>query len=238
MGKLTLRDLPLHDQRVLMRVDFNVPIHQGTITDDSRIRAALPSIRYVLDHGGSLVLMSHLGRPKKKDPSLSLAPCAQRLEELLKTPVIFAPDCRGPAIEEMTKKLRPGQTLVLENLRFYEAEEDPEKNPSFAQEIAKLGDYYVNDAFGTAHRAHTSTATITRFFPNRAAMGFLMEKEIQALSPLLTHPKHPFMALIGDAKVSSKIGILKRFSTLVDTLFIGGAMAFTFLKGLITPPLR
>lgn len=231
MPKLTLKDLSLKNQRVLMRVDFNVPMEKGKITDDSRIRAALPSIEYVLNHGASLILMSHLGRPKgKPEAEFSLAPCAKRLSELLKKPVAMAKDCIGPEVEKMAAALKPGQVLLLENLRFHAGEETPDKDPSFAAALAKLGDCYVNDAFGTAHRAHASTATIARYFPGKSAMGFLMEKEIQALSPLLAHPARPFYAIIGGAKVSSKIGVIKKLLDLVDALFIGGGMIYTFLK--------
>ncbi|HSX26318.1 MAG TPA: phosphoglycerate kinase [Chlamydiales bacterium] len=236
MAKLTLKDLSLKGKRVLMRVDFNVPMKEGKITDDSRIVAALPSIQYVLDHGASLVLMSHMGRPKgKPDPELSLAPCAKRLSELLKKPVAMAPDCVGPAVEKMASGLRPGQLLLLENLRFHAGEEEPEKDPSFVASLAKLGDLYVNDAFGTAHRAHASTALIAKYFPGKAAAGFLMEKEIAHLSPLLQHPKRPFYAIIGGAKVSTKIGVIKNLLRLIDGLFLGGGMTFTFLKSQSIP---
>jgi phosphoglycerate kinase len=230
MNKLTLKDLPLKGQRVLMRVDFNVPLEKGKISDDSRIRAALPSIEYVLNHGASLVLMSHLGRPKKSEPEFSLAPCAQRLSELLKKPVQMAKDCVGPAVEAMANKLQPGQVILLENLRFHPGEEAPDKDPTFTASLAKLGTCYVNDAFGTAHRAHASTAAIAKFFPGKSAMGFLMEKEILALSPLISNPPRPFYAIIGGAKISSKIGVIKKLLDKVDALFVGGGMFFTFLK--------
>jgi phosphoglycerate kinase len=213
-----------------MRVDFNVPIENGNITDDSRIRASLPSIRYILDHGASLVLMSHLGRPKGKDPTATLAPCAKRLSELIKKPVQMAPDCVGPEVEKLASALKPGQVLLLENLRFHPGEEAPEKDPKFVEGLAKLGDCYVNDAFGTAHRAHASTAVIAKCFPGKAAIGLLMEKEIEQLSPLVKGPKRPFYAILGGAKISSKIGVIKSLLNLVDGLFIGGGMAFTFLK--------
>ena len=224
MHKLTLKDLSLKGKRVLMRVDFNVP----SIADDSRIIASLPSIQYILNQGASLVLMSHLGRPKGKDPSLSLAPCAKRVGELLHKPVQMAPDCIGPVVEKMAKALQPGQILLLENLRFHAGEEA--QDPEFVAGLAKLGDCYVNDAFGTAHRAHASTAAIAKYFPGKSAMGFLMEKEIKALSPLLSNPGRPFYAIIGGAKISSKIGVIQKLLERVDGLFIGGAMAFTFLK--------
>ncbi|HSX10701.1 MAG TPA: phosphoglycerate kinase [Chlamydiales bacterium] len=230
MVKLTLKDLSLKGKRVLMRVDFNVPIENGVITDDSRIVASLPSIEYVLNQGASLILMSHLGRPKGKDPQLTLAPCAKKLSDLLKKPVAMAPDCIGPEVKKMATQLQPGQVLLLENLRFHAGEETPEKDPSFTAQLAKLGDCYVNDAFGTAHRAHASTALIAKFFPHKAAMGFLMEKELQELSPLLHNPARPFFALIGGAKISSKIGVIQSLLKRVDALFIGGGMVYTFLK--------
>lgn len=231
MAKLKLKDLPIKGKRVLMRVDFNVPINKGEITDDSRIRAALPSIEYVLNQGASLVLMSHLGRPKAKpEAEFSLAPCAKRLSELLKKPVQIAKDCIGADVEKMAAQLRPGEVLLLENLRFHSGEETPDKDPSFASSLAKLGDIYVNDAFGTAHRAHASTALITKYFPKKSAMGFLMEREIEALSPLLHHPQRPFYGIIGGAKISSKLGVIKKLLDRVDALLIGGAMFYTFLK--------
>jgi len=227
--KLRLNQLSLRNHRVLMRVDFNVPLKDdGSILDDSRILAALPSIRYVLDHGGSLILMSHLGRPKGVDPKASLAPCAKRLSELLSQPVIMAPDCIGPAVESLAGKLKSGSILMLENLRFHPGEENPDKEPGFVESLARLGDVYVNDAFGTAHRAHASTALIARSFPQKAAMGLLMEKELAHLEPLLKNPKRPFYAIIGGAKVSSKAGVVKNLLNKLDGLFIGGAMAFPF----------
>jgi phosphoglycerate kinase len=231
MNKLTLKDLSLKGKKVLMRVDFNVPLNKdGTVADDTRIRESLPSIQYVLDQGGSVILMSHLGRPKGKESQFSLRPCAQKLEELLKRPVQFAPDCIGTEAENQARHLKNGEVLLLENLRFYPAEEKPESDPSFAKKLAQLGDVYVNDAFGTAHRAHSSTAIIAQYFPHLSAMGFLIEKEVTALTELLLHPKRPFYAIIGGAKVSSKIGVLQALLDQVDGLFIGGGMAFTFLK--------
>lgn len=232
--KLKITDLKIKDQRVLMRVDFNVPLNpNGSIADDSRIRSALPSIQYVLEQGGALILMSHLGRPDgKKDPKASLAPCAKRLSELLHKPVLFASNCTGEDVEKMAKQLQNGSVLLLENLRFHIGEENPEKEPGFVDALARLGDLYVNDAFGTAHRAHASTTLITRFFPHKAAMGFLMEKEISHLTPLCHNPPKPFFALIGGAKVSTKAGVIKKLLERLDGLFIGGAMAFPFLKAL------
>lgn len=230
--KLSIKDLNLSGKRVLMRVDFNVPLDkEGNITDDARILATLPSIQYVLDQGGTLILMSHLGRPKDKPVrELSLAPCAKRLSELLKRPVQIAPDCVGPEIEKMVSKLSPGNILLLENLRFHRGEEHPEEDPAFVCGLAKLGDVYINDAFGTAHRAHASTALIAKFFPNAAAAGFLMEKEIKFLGEALSNPKRPFVAMIGGAKISTKIGVIKKLLEKVDKLLIGGGMAYTFYK--------
>ncbi|MBI5346963.1 MAG: phosphoglycerate kinase [Chlamydiae bacterium] len=231
MPKLSIKDLILKDKKVLMRVDFNVPLNEdGSIADDTRIKAAIPSIQYVLNQGGALILMSHMGKPKNKDPKLSLAPCAKRLSELLKIPVLLAPDCIGPKVEKMAQDLNPRQILMLENLRYYEAEEKPEKDPSFAEKLSKLADLYVNDAFGTAHRKHSSTATIAKYFPNKAAFGFLMEKEINFLGMAIQNPKKPFYAIIGGAKISSKIGVITNLIDKVDALFIGGGMTYTFLK--------
>jgi phosphoglycerate kinase len=230
--KLMLQDLDLKDKRVLMRVDFNVPLDDtGHITDDTRIRESLPSIQYILEHGASLVLMSHLGRPKgKKNPKMSLSPCATCLSTLLHKPVYMAPDCIGPEVEKMAKSLKPGDILLLENLRFYDEEENPEKNPSFAKNLSKLGHLYVNDAFGTAHRAHSSTATITQYFPEKSAAGFLLEKEISFLGSALEDPKRPFYAIIGGSKISSKIGAVLSLVEKVDGLFLGGGMYYTFMK--------
>jgi phosphoglycerate kinase len=225
-----LSDLSLKGHRVLLRVDFNVPLQDGHIADDSRIKAALPSIEYILSHGASVVLMSHLGRPKGKDPKCSLAPCAKRLSELLGKPVQFAPDCIGLSVETMAKNLRPGEILLLENLRFHPGEENPDQDSSFAPALAKLGDLYVNDAFGTAHRAHASTALIARYFPGKRAMGFLMQKELEALSPLLKNPKRPFYAIMGGAKISTKLGVIQNLLKVVDGLFLGGGMTYSFLK--------
>lgn len=230
--KLSIIDLPLANKKVLMRVDFNVPLDkEGKITDDTRIKAALPSIQYVLDHGASLILMSHLGRPKgKKMSEFSLAVCGDRLEKLLKRPIKMASDCIGLDVEEQAKNLKPGEVLLLENLRFHRGEEKPEEDPSFAKKLASLGDYYVNDAFGTAHRAHASTAIIAKYFPGKAAAGFLMEKEIKFLGEALLNPKKPFYAIIGGAKISSKLGVIHSLIKKANAIFIGGGMAFTFLK--------
>lgn len=230
--KLSLSDLNLNGKKVLMRVDFNVPLDKkGNITDDTRIAASLPSIKYVLERGGALILMSHLGRPKdKRVPEMSLSPCAKRLSELLGIPVAMAPDCVGAETELMVGNLKPGQAILLENLRFHKGEEHPDEDPSFVKSLARLGDVYVNDAFGTAHRAHASTAVIAQYFPGKAAAGFLLEKEIQFLGNALLNPQRPFYAIIGGAKISSKIGVLQALLKKVDGLLIGGGMAYTFYK--------
>lgn len=229
---MKLQDLPVSGKKVLVRVDFNVPLDpEGNITDDTRIKAALPTIQYLLDKGAAIILMSHLGRPKgKASAPLSLAPCQKRLERLLGKKVAFANDCIGSSVENEAKALKSGEILLLENLRFHEAEEKPEKDPTFAQKLASLAEYYVNDAFGTAHRSHSSTATIVQYFPGKAAAGFLLEKEIAFLGAHLQKPEHPFYAIIGGAKVSSKLGVLTSLLEKVDALFIGGAMAYTFFK--------
>lgn len=232
MNVLSIKEIPIKGKRVLMRVDFNVPLDEDQkITDDTRIRAALPSIRYVLDQGGSLILLSHLDRPKgKKVSKLSLTPCQERLSALLEKPVLMAPDCLGKEVEEMAKKLGKGEILLLENLRFHRAEEHPEEDPEFAKGLASLGDIYVNDAFGSSHRAHSSITEVTKYFPGKAAAGFLLEQEIRYLGQTLFHPKRPFCALIGGAKISTKIGALLSLVEKADTLLIGGALAYTFLK--------
>ncbi|MGZ3628172.1 MAG: phosphoglycerate kinase [Ktedonobacteraceae bacterium] len=228
MNKKTIRDIDLAGKRVLVRVDFNVPLDsQQHITDDTRIRAALPTIRYILDRDSSVILMSHLGRPDGKVvEKLSLAPVAQHLSELLGRNVEMAKDCIGPEVEAQAKSLQPGHVLLLENLRFHREEE--KNNPDFARQLAMLGEVYVNDAFGTAHRAHASTEGVTHYLPGVA--GFLMEKEINFLGSALEDPKRPFVAIIGGAKVSDKIAVLERLISMVDTLLIGGGMANTFLK--------
>ena len=228
MNKKTVRDIDVAGKRVLMRVDFNVPLDaERRITDDSRIRAALPTIQYLLDHGAALILMSHLGRPDGKVvEKLSLALVAQRLSELSGKPVEMAADCIGPQIEAQARSLQAGQVLMLENLRFHPEEE--KNDPAFAQQLAALGELYVNDAFGTAHRAHASTEGVTRFLPGVA--GFLMERELNFLGAALEHPQRPFAAIVGGAKVSDKINVLERLISMVDMLLIGGGMANTFLK--------
>ena len=228
MNKKTIRDIDLAGKRVIVRVDFNVPLDSARhITDDTRIRAALPTIRYLLDRGAAVILMSHLGRPDGKVvDALRLAHGAQRLSELLGRPVEMATESIGPEVEAQAKALQPGQVLLLENLRFHKEEE--KNNPDFAQQLAALGEVYVNDAFGTAHRAHASTEGVTHYLPGVA--GFLMEKEINFLGSALEHPRRPFAAIIGGAKVSDKIAVLERLIGMVDSLLIGGGMANTFLK--------
>ena len=230
MPKLTLRDISLSNKKVIMRVDFNVPLKNGKIVDDSRIKAALPSIKYILDQKASLILMSHLGRPKVRDETLSLKPCQKRLEELLKIPIIMAPDSVGKEVENIASNLKPGEIMLLENLRFHVGEKHPEKDPSFAENLAKLAAIYVNDAFGTAHRKHSSTYTVTKFFQGKAVLGFLFEKEIKNLKNLLTSKETPFFAIIGGSKISTKMGVILKLLEKVDALFIGGGMVFTFLK--------
>jgi phosphoglycerate kinase len=228
MAKLTVSDLDVKGRRVLMRVDFNVPLENGNVANDKRLRAALPTIRYILERGGKLILMSHLGRPKgKRMPELSLLPCAGALESLLGQPVTFADDCIGPKARAAVEKLSDGQVLLLENLRFYKAETDNDE--TFARALADLADVYVNDAFGTAHRAHASTAGVTRFL-QPSAMGFLIEKEIAYLGDALEAPKRPFVAILGGAKISGKIDVIDALLPKVDRLIIGGGMAYTFLK--------
>ncbi len=228
MNKKTIRDIDVAGKRVLVRVDFNVPLDaQQHITDDTRIVAALPTIRYLLERGAAVILMSHLGRPDGKVvEKLRLAPVAQRLSELLGQPVQVATDSVGPEVEAQAKALRPGQVLLLENLRFHKAEE--KNDATFARQLASLGEVYVNDAFGTAHRAHASTEGVTHFLPSVA--GFLMEKEINFLGSALQDPRRPFAAIIGGAKVSDKIVVLERLIGMVDIMLIGGGMANTFLK--------
>ena len=231
MTKLQLQDLQVNEKKVLMRVDFNVPfLACGTIADLTRIKESLPSIEWILKEGGTLILMSHLGRPTGKDPRLSLAPCAKALSILLNRPVQMATDCIGKEVTLQASQLKKGEILLLENLRFYPAEEKPALDPSFAKQLASLADLYVDDAFGSAHRKHASTWEVPALFPGKAAAGFLMQKEITFLGNTLQNPKRPFYALIGGAKVSSKIGVLKALALKTDGLFIGGAMAFTFYK--------
>lgn len=231
-NKLSIKDLNLKDKKVLVRVDFNVPLNkEGQITDDARIVATLPSIRYILDQGGAVILMSHLGRPKgKRAPELSLKPCAARLSELLGQEVIMASDCIGNETEKIVNAIQPGQIILLENLRYHHAEEHPDEDPGFAKQLAKLGDVYVNDAFGAAHRAHASITALAHLFPQQAAAGLLLEKEIKFLGETLLKPERPFFAILGGSKLSSKLGVIETLLQKADAIFIGGGMAFTFLK--------
>jgi phosphoglycerate kinase len=227
MNKRTVRDISLEGKRVLMRVDFNVPMANGSVTDDKRIKAALPTIQYVLDHGASLILMSHLGRPKGTgfEPDFSLKPAAEALAKLLGTSVQMAPDCVGPEVDVIAKALKPGDVLMLENTRFHKGEE--KNDLDLARQMAALGDVYVNDAFGSAHRAHSSTEGVARFLP--AVSGFLMEQELEYLGRATDNPAHPYVAILGGAKVSDKIAVIENLLTRCDTLIIGGGMANTFL---------
>lgn len=226
-AKKTVRDIDVNGKRVFVRVDFNVPLENGHITDDTRIRAALPTIQYLLDHGAAVILASHLGRPKAKVvESMRLKPAADRLSELLGRPVIMAPDSVGPEVEKLARDLQPGQVLMLENLRFHGEEEA--NDPAFARQLAGLADLYVNDAFGSAHRAHASTEGIAHYLPG--VSGFLMERELEALGHVMDHPAHPLAALIGGAKISDKIGVLQNLLGFTDEFLIGGGMANTFLK--------
>jgi len=228
MEKATVRDIDVRGKRALVRVDLNAPQDaSGAITDDTRLRASLPTIQYLLDHGAAVILMSHLGRPKGKvDPKYSLRPIAARLSELLGMPVPLAPDCVGPQVEAMARALQPGEVLLLENLRFHPEEEA--NDPGFARQLASLGEVYVNDAFGTAHRAHASTEGVAHDLP--AVAGLLMEKELTFLGGALENPKRPFMAISAGAKVSDKIAVLDRLIEIADAVLIGGGMANTFFK--------
>lgn len=235
MSKLSIRDLPLNGHRLFMRVDFNVPLDDGgRVMDDTRIRETLPTVEYALRHGARLILGSHLGRPKgKPNPNMSLKPVAERLRMLLDKELArgenvgFCPDSVGLEAEEMAGKLEKGQTLLLENLRFYAEEEKNDEN--FSKQLAHLADYYVNDAFGTAHRAHASTVGMTKFIQKSAA-GLLMEKELEYLGRALHNPERPFVAILGGAKVSDKISVIQNLINKVDVLIIGGGMAYTFLR--------
>jgi len=229
MNKLSIRDLQMTGQRVFIRVDFNVPLDAGVVGDDTRIRETLPTLRLAIDRGARLVLASHLGRPKGKvDPKYSLAPVAARLRELLSKPVGFAADCVGPETEAKTKSLRDGDVLLLENVRFHPQEEA--NDPEFSRQLASLCDQmFVCDAFGSAHRAHASVAGITKFVRQSAA-GLLMEKELAYLGKAVSNPDHPFVAVLGGAKVSDKMEVIHNLMKLADAMLIGGAMAYTFLK--------
>ena len=229
MNKLSIRDLELRGKRVFVRVDFNVPMAGDKVEDDTRIRETLPTLRYAIDQGARLVLASHLGRPRGKvDPKYTLAPVAGRLRELLGKPVVFAADCVGADAESKSKALRDGEVLLLENVRFHPQEEA--NDPEFSGQLARLCDgLFVCDAFGSSHRAHASVVGITKFV-RQAAAGLLMEKELTYLGKAVSNPDHPFVAILGGAKVSDKIEVVQNLMKLADTLLIGGAMAYTFLK--------
>ncbi len=226
MNKKTVKDIDLKNKRVLMRVDFNVPMAEGKVTDDKRIRASLPTIKYILEQNASLILMSHLGRPKSaSDSEFSLRPASEVLSSLLGTPVKMAPDCVGAEVEKMAKDLKPGEVLMLENTRFHAGEEKDDLD--LAKQMAGLGDVYVNDAFGSAHRAHSSTEGVARFLP--AVSGFLMEQELEYLGRAVANPEHPYIAILGGAKISDKILVVETLLARCDKLIIGGGMANTFL---------
>lgn len=236
MNKMTIRDLDVQGKKVLMRVDFNVPVKDGVVGDDSRITAALPSINYVLENGGSLILMSHCGRPKgEKNMEFTLKPAADRLAELVEARVTLASDVIGDEVQSVVDAVKPGEIVVLENVRFYKEEEGkkctPEEQDAFAKELASFGDVYVCDAFGTAHRAHASMAVVTRYIEPCAA-GFLLEKEIQYLGKTLEAPEKPFVAIIGGAKISGKIDVVTHLMDKCDAILIGGGMAYTFYKAM------
>lgn len=227
LNKLTVSDLDMAGKRVLVRVDFNVPLQDGEVADDSRIRAALPTIEYLRRQGARVILVSHLGRPKGQVvEGLRMAPVARRLGELLGTEVKTVPACVGPEVEAAAARLNDGDVLLLENVRFYPGEE--KNDPEFAKQLAAVADAYVNDAFGTAHRAHASTVGVAKLLP--AAAGFLIQKELEFLGRALENPERPFLAILGGAKVSDKIGVIRNLLPKVDAIAIGGGMAYTFLK--------
>lgn len=227
----TLDHQNFENKKALIRVDFNVPLNEKQeITDDTRIRAALPTIKYILENGGSVILMSHLGRPKGVDPKFSLKPVASRIEALLDKPVEFASDCVGPEVEAAATRLKKGEVLLLENLRFHP--EEKAGDLEFAKQLAGLGDVYVNDAFGTAHRAHASTAIIAKFFPGKKCFGRLLQNELAGIDKVLHTSNKPVTAIIGGAKVSSKIGIIENLLPRINHLIIGGGMTFTFVKAM------
>jgi phosphoglycerate kinase len=226
-NKKSITDIDVRGKRVLVRVDYNVPIKENRVGDDTRIRAAMPTLEYLLQHGAAVILCSHLGRPKGgPDPKYSLGPVAEHLAELLGQPVKFADDCIGPVAAAAAKALQPGQVLLLENTRFHPEEE--KNNPEMAHQLASLADIYVNDAFGSAHRAHASTEGVAHHLP--AVAGFLLEKEIRYLGQAIADPKRPFIAILGGAKISDKIGVIRNLLTKADQVLIGGGMANTFFK--------
>ncbi len=226
-NKKTVKDIDVKGKRVLVRVDFNVPLKDGKVNDDTRITAALPTINYLLENGSALILCSHLGRPKgAPDPSFSLEPVAAYLQKLIKNKVIFSKECVGPNAEQAAVALQPGEILVLENTRFYTGE--TKNDDDMARQLASLADVYVNDAFGSAHRAHASTVGVTKYLPSVA--GLLLEKEIKFLDQAIEDPKRPFVAILGGAKISDKIGVIKNLLSKADTVLIGGGMANTFFK--------
>ena len=226
-NKKSITDIDVNGKKVLVRVDFNVPIKEGNIKDDTRITAALPTINYLLEQGAAVILFSHLGRPKDEpDPQFSLAPVAEHLATLIPNPVKFAEDCVGDVAEKAADTLKPGEVLVLENTRFYKAEK--KNDPEMAKKFAKLADIFVNDAFGSAHRAHASTEGVAHYLP--AVAGFLMEKEIRYLGQAIANPERPFVAILGGAKISDKIGVIDNLLEKADAVLIGGGMANTFLK--------
>ena len=230
LGKLSIDELRLKGKRAFIRVDFNVPLDDNLrITDDSRIRSTLTTINYAIDEGAKVILASHLGRPKgKPDPRFSLAPVAKRLQRLLDKDVIFAPDCIGSQVENIVSKMKDGDVVLLENLRYHPEEE--KNDEEFSKKLASIADYFINDAFGAAHRAHASTVGITKFLPSAA--GFLMKKEIEYLKGVVDNPIRPFVAILGGAKVSGKIGVLEHLEDKVDKVLVGGGMAFTFIKAM------
>ena len=230
MAKKTVEDVNVKGKRVLVRVDFNVPLQDGKVADDKRITAALPTVKYLLEHGAKVILCSHLGRPKgERKMEFSLAPVAERLKELLPgVRISFAPDCIGKEAEKMAGELREGEILLLENLRFHKEEE--KNDPDFAKKLASLADIYVSDAFGTVHRAHASTAGVAQYLP--AVAGFLIGKELSVMGGALENPVRPFVAILGGAKVADKIGVITNLLNKCDTLIIGGGMAYTFFKAL------
>ncbi|MEP7271497.1 MAG: phosphoglycerate kinase, partial [Acidobacteriota bacterium] len=228
MGKLSIRDVDIKDKRVFLRVDFNVPLEGAKVTDDTRIQSALPTIQFAVDKDARIVIASHLGRPKgKRNLEYSLAPVARRLSEILERDIALAPDCVGPETEALVNALPSGGILMLENLRFWAEEEA--NDAVFAKRLASLSDVYVNDAFGTAHRAHASTEGITHFV-SPAVAGFLMEKELRYLGEALVNPQRPFVVILGGAKVSDKITVIENLLKSADVILIGGAMAYTFLR--------